>query len=62
MLRHAIFMIAAGVMIALSVFFALRPHQDNKEIRPSDSRSIGIQCHSAPDNDLMPAEYTCEKP
>ena len=62
MLRHAIFMIAAGVMMALSLFFALGPNQDNKEIRPSDSRSMGIKCQSAPDNDLIPAEYTCEKP
>jgi hypothetical protein len=62
MLRHAISVIAAGVMIALSVFFALRPHQDNKEIRSSYSRSMDVKCQSAPDNDLIPAEYTCEKP
>jgi hypothetical protein len=62
MLRHAISVIAAGVMIALSVFFALRPHQDNKGIRPSNSRSMGITCQSAPDNDLIPLEQTCERP
>jgi hypothetical protein len=62
MLRHAISMIAAGAMIALSLFFALRPHEDNKEIGPSDSRSMGSKCQSAPDNDLIPVEYTCEKP
>jgi hypothetical protein len=55
-------MIAADVMIALSVFFALRPHHGNKEIRPSDSGLMGSKCESAPDNDLIPVEQTCEKP
>jgi hypothetical protein len=34
MRQHAILMIAAGAMMALSVFFALRPHQVETGIRP----------------------------
>jgi hypothetical protein len=61
MLRHATSVIAAGVMIALSVFFALRPQDKTKETRPSDWRAMGSECQSVPDNDLIPVEQTCEK-
>jgi hypothetical protein len=62
MLRHAISMVAAGLIIALSLFFALRSHHGNKEIGPPDSGLMGSKCQSVPDNDLIPAEQTCEKP
>jgi hypothetical protein len=59
---HAIFMIAAGTMIALSVFFALRPHPDDKGIRSPNAGLIDRQCDASPDSSLIPAEHACEKP
>jgi hypothetical protein len=59
---HAISIIAAGTMITVSVFFALRPHHDDKGIRPPIAGLIGSQCAIAPENGLIPVEQTCETP
>ena len=58
---HAISIIAAGAMVALSVFFVFRPHQDDRGIMPRYGGLIGNQCAAAPDSDLIPTEYSCEK-
>ena len=61
MLRYAIYMIAAGAMITLSVFFVLRPNHDDKEIGSSHAGLMSSRCEAAPANDLIPGEQTCEK-
>jgi hypothetical protein len=62
MRQHAIFVIAAGAMIALSVFFALRPHHIDTGVRPPYGGLIGSKCATTPDNGQMPLEYSCERP
>jgi len=57
---RAISIIAAGAMIALSVF-VFRPHPHDRGIRPPYAELISKQCAVAPENDLVPAEYSCEK-
>jgi hypothetical protein len=57
---RAVFIIAAGAMIALSIF-VFRPHPDARGIRLPYAELIGKQCAVAPENDLIPAEYSCEK-
>jgi hypothetical protein len=57
---RAISIIAAGAMIALSVF-VFRPHPHDRGIRPPYAELISKQCAVAPENDLIPAEYSCEK-
>jgi hypothetical protein len=57
---RAISIIAAGAMIALWVF-VFRPHPHDRGIRPPYAELISKQCALAPENDLVPAEYSCEK-
>jgi hypothetical protein len=59
MRRHAISIIAAGAMIALSVFFVFRVHHDDATIRPPYAGLIGNHCAATPDNGQIPTEYTC---
>jgi hypothetical protein len=47
-------------MIALSVF-VFRPRPHDRGIRPPYAELIGKQCAVAPENDLIPAECSCEK-
>jgi hypothetical protein len=49
-------------MMALSVFFALRPHQTDTGIKPPYGGLIGSKCAAIPDNGQMPPEYSCERP
>jgi len=58
---HAILIIAAGVMIALSVILALRPHHD-KQIRPPHEGLTADQCATPPNVGLFSTEQTCGKP
>jgi hypothetical protein len=62
MRQHTIFLIAAGAMMALSAFLALRPHQTETMIKPPYGGLISDHCAAIPDNGLMPAEYACEQP
>jgi len=57
---RAISIIAAGAMIALSVF-VFRPRPHDGEIWPPYAELISKQCAVAPENDLIPAECSCEK-
>jgi hypothetical protein len=57
---RAISIIAAGAMIALSVF-VFRPHPHDRGIRPPYAELISKQCAVAPENDPIPAEYSCQK-
>jgi hypothetical protein len=55
---HAISLIAAGAMIAVSVFLLFRPRHY------TESPSTGLidhQCAATPDHGLMAPEYTCDK-
>jgi len=47
-------------MIALSVF-VFRPRPHDGEIWPPYAELISKQCAVAPENDLIPAECSCEK-
>ena len=60
---HTISLIAAGAMIALSVFFVFRPpHNADKMVKPSSTELIEEQCAATPGSGVMPPEYTCKKP
>jgi hypothetical protein len=56
---HAIFIIAAGTMVAMSAFLVLRAHH---KVGSSYAGLIDVQCSNPIDNELIPAEQTCEKP
>jgi hypothetical protein len=51
-----------GIMITLSLFFALRPHPDDKGIRSPNRGLIDRQCDASPDSSLIPVEHACQKP
>jgi hypothetical protein len=57
---HAIFIIAAGTMVAMSAFLVLRAHHNDTGSRYASL--IDIQCSNPVDNELIPVEQTCEKP
>ena len=59
--RHAIFLIAVGAMVALSVFVTLRSHQTETTISPSYGGLISDPCVAAPDNGQIPKEYARER-
>jgi hypothetical protein len=59
---HAILMITASAMVALSVFFVLRPPQTDTAVGRPYGGLIGSKCTPAPDNDHTPLEYSCEGP
>jgi len=59
---HAISIIAACTMIALTAFFVFRPHHNDKGSPPLRAGLIGNQCAATPDNGQMPTESACEKP
>jgi hypothetical protein len=56
---HALFMIAAGAMVAMSAFLVLRAHH---KVESRRAGLIDVQSSNPVDNGLMPAEQTCEKP
>jgi hypothetical protein len=59
---HTISLIAAGAMIAVSVFlvFRLRHYTDNVTRSPSTGL-IDDRCAATPDHGMMAPEYTCDK-
>jgi hypothetical protein len=59
MQQHAIFLIAAGAIMALTVFVALRPHQTETTVGRPYGGLIADQCAATPDNGLIPVEYGC---
>jgi hypothetical protein len=61
MRQHAFFMIAAGAMVALSIFVVFRPHHDGRVSSPPYTGLIGDQCAATPDTPLIPVEYSCKK-
>jgi hypothetical protein len=56
---HAIFIIAASTMIAMSAFLVLRAHHNDEGSRYAGL--IDIQCSNPIDNEMIPVEQTCEK-
>jgi hypothetical protein len=61
MLLHRIFMLVAGAMVALSIFFVVRPHRPSTQIQPPHQLAA-TACESPPETIAMPPEYGCEKP
>jgi hypothetical protein len=59
---HAISIIAAGTMIAMSAFLVLRAHHNDGGVGSPYAGLIDMQCSNPADNELIPAEQTCEKP
>ena len=59
---HWISMFAAGVMVALSIFFVFRPHHPLSGIKPPHQTLAGSGCVAPPETNAMPPEYSCEKP
>ena len=59
---HAILIITASAMVALSVFFVLRPQRADTGARLPHGGLIASKCAAAPDNDHTPPEYSCERP
>jgi hypothetical protein len=55
-------MLVAGAMIALSIFFVLRPHQPLSGKQPPHQTLAGTGCDSHPETNLIPAEHSCDKP
>jgi hypothetical protein len=49
-------------MIALSVFFALRPRHIDTGVRPPYGGLIGSKCAAAADNGQIPVEYSARGP
>jgi hypothetical protein len=60
---HPFLVIATGTMIMLSAFVVLQAHHKDKGAVGSPYVGLtSIQCSNPLDNDLIPAEQTCEKP
>lgn len=59
---HAIFIIAAGTMMAMSAFLVLRAHHNDRDFGSPYAGLVDIQCSNPGDNELIPVEPTCEKP
>ena len=57
---RAIYIVAAGAMMALSIF-VFRPHPHDRGISPPYAELISKQCAVAPENNLIPVEYSCEE-
>jgi hypothetical protein len=60
MLLHRIFMLVAGAMVALSIFFVFRPHHSSSGIQPPHQLAA-TACEAPPETGAMPPEYSCEK-
>jgi hypothetical protein len=59
---RTISLIAAGAMIAVSVFLVFRPrHYTDNVTKPPSAGLIDDHCGATPDNGLMAPEYTCDK-
>jgi hypothetical protein len=56
MLLHRIFMLVAGAMVALSIFFVFRPH---RPIQPPHQLAA-TACQTRPETSTVPPEYNCE--
>ena len=62
MRQHQIFTAVASVMVALSVFFVLRPLKQVQGIQPTHQALSGATCIEPPDTGMIPAEYGCRTP
>jgi hypothetical protein len=61
MLLHRIFMLVAGAMVALSIFFVFRPHRPFSGIQLPHQLAAKV-CEAPPETGVIPPEYGCEKP
>jgi hypothetical protein len=62
MLLYRIFMLVAGAMVALSIFFVFRPHRPLSGIQPPHHTLAGTGCVAPPETSAIPPKYSCEKP
>jgi hypothetical protein len=58
---HQIAMLAVWAMMALSIFFAFRPHQHLNGIQPPLGALVATECVAYPETGTIPPEYGCEK-
>ncbi len=60
-MMHQISILAVGTMVALSIFFAFRPHQHLSGIQPPLGTLVATECIAHPETGAIPPEYSCEK-
>jgi hypothetical protein len=58
---HQICILAAGAMVALSIFFVFRPHQPLNGMQPPLGALVATECVAHPETAAIPPEYSCVK-
>jgi len=59
---HRISLLAAWVMVALSIFFVFRPLQPPSRTQPPLETLVDMHCVAYPELGAIPREYSCEQP
>jgi hypothetical protein len=56
---HRICILAAAAMVALSIFFVFRPHQQLDGFQPPLGTLAAAECVAHPEKSAHPPEYGC---